>query len=162
MAEQLILKGTLEGHVSAVLPPCRRQLRRAALRRDSELAIPTPGLQLTMSPAEWLGHQLGHVDGEVRATDQLCRRREPALTMTSKTAPTCSCRPAETRPSSSGTSPAMRPSTVTPSGRCTATPTSSPTAYVCPAVFWGLLLLESRGEGNWTWNWNRCADWRGR
>lgn len=74
MAEQLILKGTLEGHVSR---PCCRQFGQfprleatdlELSRRRARLSI--HGLQLTICFAEWLGHQLGHVDGEVRTTEQ--------------------------------------------------------------------------------------------
>ena len=86
--------------------------------------------KLTMiSSTEWLGHQLGHLFGEVR-NHRILARKIMNLQMLSQLAPTCSFLVAETSPSSSGTSPAMRPRTATPSAVSTATLTSSPTVYV--------------------------------
>ena len=68
MAEQLILKGTLEGHVSSPLPSvvrsaCRRELESG----NAELCAMSIREILTVMPrTEWLGHQLGHLHGEVR------------------------------------------------------------------------------------------------
>ena len=131
MAEQLILKGTLEGHVRCPFcsqGPCWRNSR----------------MILTVD-IERLGHQLGHLDGEVRlitqfrplnilwrTRDDICRTS--LLTVDFFPAPTCSCLLLATRPSSSGTSLAMSPSTDTPSARSTVTLTSSPTAYVQPPI----------------------------
>ena len=132
MAEQLILKGTLEGHVSFLW-----QLHIICASRCCccccRAAAGITELELMAISAEWLGHQLGHVDGEVRIWPRPTQLRLQGHPLTMSTAPTCFSPAAETRPSSSGTSPAMRPSTATPSGRSTATPTSSLTAYVFPA-----------------------------
>lgn len=67
------------------------------------------------------------------------------LQMLSQLAPTCSFLVAETSPSSSGTSPAMRPRTATPSAVSTATLTSSPTVYVKYSTLEDCVdILESR------------------
>lgn len=56
MAEQLILKGTLEGHVCRILlTSLPRYYQHAYLHVKTQLTHDT----------EWLGHQLGHFDGEV-------------------------------------------------------------------------------------------------
>lgn len=70
MAEQLILKGTLEGHVSR---PSRchffaKQFRTSDVLQPLESyswqnpTLELSCMELTMGFAEWLGHGLGHLD----------------------------------------------------------------------------------------------------
>ena len=98
MAEQLILKGTLEGHVSSSAAP----LLNCSCGRDEV------GISLTLFASNRMAGS-------------------PAWPLRWRT-PTCSSRAPATRPSSSGISLGTRPSMATPRGLFADTLTSSRTA----------------------------------
>ena len=159
MSEQLILKGTLEGHVSLpillsllacsqwvlfiLFPPLLFHIfywRALFYCFCCNRVAGLPAWRLRWRSMTLLPHMLSTIFGSTHHRRIKCRGIQDIYTNCQRKAPTCFFPVAETRPSSSGTWPAMRVLMVTQSALFTAILTSSPTVYVKsdPRMNWGM------------------------